>query len=310
MKGRAPALLILLLIAGVAVLVAVVLFMGQRQELARLQQQLVLSQQQAAFLESEKRTLSDELTGLQGERKGLEQRVASLRTELTGATAELDRSRAALRELQDRAGTIEGERNQLQQRLADVITEREEARQRSDRLAQEKADLGRAVVRLRERMTLLDQDYRRLAEKLAETSAAGPAAPHPGVSVVSQYDPAAPAAAQPPAPAAAPPPADVPQAAGSVELPPIVVRKDRTETAASLRGRLVEVNDVHQFVVLDKGSVDGVRAGMAFDLLRGTQRVGRATAVRVRPNLSACDIVRAKTPGPLQVGDHAVQSGL
>ena len=49
--------------------------MGQRQGLARLQRQLVLSQQQAAFLESEKRTLSDELTGLQGERKGLEQRV-------------------------------------------------------------------------------------------------------------------------------------------------------------------------------------------------------------------------------------------
>lgn len=76
-----------------------------------------------------------------------------------------------------------------------------------------------------------------------------------------------------------------------------------------VRGRLVEVNEPHRFVVVDKGSMDGVRLGMTLDILRGGSTVGRATVVRVRPQLSACDVVRARTPGPLQVGDVAVQSG-
>jgi len=102
MSGRAPTLLVLLLIAGVAVVTAAVLFIGQRQEMARLAQQLVLSQQQAVALETKTQELVGELAQVQDERRGLEQRVASLRTELTAATAELDRSRASVRELQDR----------------------------------------------------------------------------------------------------------------------------------------------------------------------------------------------------------------
>lgn len=88
------------------------------------------------------------------------------------------------------------------------------------------------------------------------------------------------------------------------------MRKDQAAIATAVRGRLVEVNDPHNFVVVDQGSQDGVRVGMAFDIVRGTNTVGRATVVRVRPHLSACDIVRAKTPGPLQSGDLAVQAGL
>ena len=77
----------------------------------------------------------------------------------------------------------------------------------------------------------------------------------------------------------------------------------------AVRGRLMEVNETHHFVIVDKGSEDGVRIGMTFDLLRGTGLVGRATVVRLRPHLSACDVIRTKTPGPLQIGDLAVQSG-
>ena len=309
MSGRAPTLLVLLLIAGVAVVTAAVLFIGQRQEMTRLAQQLVLSQQQAVALETKTQELVGELAQVQDERRGLEQRVASLRTELTAATAELDRSRASVRELQDRFRTIDDERTQLQDRLSGVIEEREEARQRADRLTQEKAELDRAVGRLRERMALLDRDYRRLAERLAE-SATTTLASNPGVNVIGQYHPNAPSAAAPQSQPSPEPPSAPMAMAGSVELPPIVVRKDQAGTSAVVRGRLVEVNALHGFVVIDQGSLEGVRAGMSFDVLRGARRVGRLTAVRVRPQLSACDIVRAKTPGPLQVGDHAVQSGL
>ncbi len=309
--GRAPALLILLLIAGVAAGIAALLFIGQRQVMARLQRQLAMSQQQTTQLQAKNQELADELADFQGERKGLEQRVASLRTELTAATAELDRSRTSARELQGRFQTVDEERAGLQGRLTDVIRERDEARQRADRLTEEKVVVDRALGRLRERMALLDRDYRRLAERLVE-HASSAVASHPGVNVIGQYDPQVPAV---PAPQPQPQPAPEPlnpslDMAASVELPPIVVRKDQAGVSAVVRGLLVDVNASHGFVVIDKGSLEGVRAGMGFDILRGAQRVGRVTAVRVRPQLSACDIVRAQTPGPLQAGDHVVQNGL
>ena len=96
---------------------------------------------------------------------------------------------------------------------------------------------------------------------------------------------------------------------GTVELPPIIVQKDLPARSIPVRGRLVEVNADHNFVIVDKGSLDGVRVGMTFDILRGNGSIGRVTAVRVRPQLTACDIVRANTPGPVQIGDLAVQSG-
>jgi len=92
-----------------------------------------------------------------------------------------------------------------------------------------------------------------------------------------------------------------------VELPPIVVRKDQAGMSMPVRGRIVELNEPHQFIVVDKGSMDGVHVGMVLDIVRGATTIGQATVVRVRPKLSACDIVRTKTPGPLQIGDAAVQ---
>ena len=62
-------------------------------------------------------------------------------------------------------------------------------------------------------------------------------------------------------------------------------------------------------MLLDKGSEDGVRPGMRFDVLRAMQPVGQVTVVRVRPQLAACDIAPAATSSLLQVGDLAVQSG-
>lgn len=94
-----------------------------------------------------------------------------------------------------------------------------------------------------------------------------------------------------------------------MELPPIIVRKGQAGMSSAVRGRLVEVNEPHQFIVVDKGSADGVQMGMMFDIVRGAGTViGRAAVVRVRPQLSACDIVRKQTTEPLQVGDVAVQS--
>ena len=93
----------------------------------------------------------------------------------------------------------------------------------------------------------------------------------------------------------------------TVELPPIVVRRDAGGQAEAIRATVAEINGPYQFVLLDRGSRDGVTLGMTFDVLRVGRLVGSLTVVRVRPALSACDLIGATSVGELQVGDAVVQ---
>ena len=141
---------------------------------------------------------------------------------------------------------------------------------------------------MRDRFALLDRDYQRLIQPRSS----------PATSQVS-----ATSATQ--AAATSAPPAS--GASQTVELSPIIVRKDQAGVASSVKGRVVEVNQAHQFVVVDKGSEDGILLGMTLDIIRGAARVGRVRVVRVRPQISACDVIRSDTVDPLQVGDAVTQ---
>jgi archaellum component FlaC len=298
--GRATALLVPIIAALGGVGLVGFLFSGQLQQ---VKEQLRLSQQQAAQLGTQNQELTRQIDTLQTERNDLGERLTSLRAQLASAATDLERSRASLVEFQDRYERLDEERAQLQAEVERVTKEREETQQQLQqqlqRVEQENADLERSVSRGRHRLALLDRDYRKLAERLAQVEAS----PYPGVDVVSEIAPtygSAQSSKGNPLPSAI---------AGTVELPPIVVRRDRAGMATLVQGRLIEVNEPHNFVVVDKGSANGVHIGMVFDILRGSSSVGRVTVSRVRPQLSACDIFRAKTPSPLQVGDLAVQSG-
>ena len=73
---------------------------------------------------------------------------------------------------------------------------------------------------------------------------------------------------------------------------------------------MVNVNERQRFVIIDKGSEDGVREGMAFDIVQQGSLVGRATAVRVRPKLAACTLLANGRTSPLIAGDLVVQRGI
>lgn len=98
-------------------------------------------------------------------------------------------------------------------------------------------------------------------------------------------------------------------ASQTIELPPIVVRRQPTAWGTLVRARVVEINPSHRFIVIDQGADQGVRAGMTFELSRGGGTIGQAVAVRVRPRLSACDVVGSDVAEAVRVGDLAVQRG-
>ena len=273
-------------------------------QLQRTKRQLLQSQQDVTRLTNEQEAATQQLGELQSERKKLQERLESLQAQLATVNVDLERSRAALQEQTGRQEQFSRERERLQADVAHLTQERDEAQKNVSRLEDDNTELERGVKRLRARLSLLDRDYKHLADQFAVLEAA----PHSGVNVVTSVGPltSRSLASVSPVTPTNPPPIAIP---GTVELPPIIVHKDQAMMATPIRGRLLEVSDEHNFVILDKGSQDGVQVGMTFDIVRGSSSVGRATVVRVRPKLAACDLVRDKSPGPIQPGDLTVQRG-
>lgn len=297
-----PKLLVPLVAVGVGA-VGFVFYSGKAQEAHRIQAELVQAQGREADLKGEKERLEQQLSDFQAQRNNLEKQLSAVRGQLASQSTEIEKARESLLAGQSQISQVTQERDQLQLQLASVTAEREDTKTRLGRVEQEKGELQRSIARLRERMTLLDRDYRQLADKLSEAENR----PNSSLTVVSSSGPSTNGGSSAQASAAeSAPPSTI---AGAVELPPIIVRKDQAGISASVRGRVLEVSESHNFLVLDKGSMDGVRVGMTLDILRGSESVGHATVVRVRPQLSACDLVHGATSGLPQVGDTVVQSG-
>lgn len=294
--GRPPPKQLPLIVGGIVVAGLGGLLLVGQQRIQGLERQLAMSRQELQALQGQHDALAQQLSAVEAERNGLDERLRALRNQLGSATASLERSRIDLEQLQERYETLRAEHDRLARDAAATSAARDDAKQQVAELRDEKGELERSVGRLRERLALVERDYQQTQERLRIAEGQ----PRRDLAVVSIDGPHTPGNGMAGMPSLIP---------GTVELPPIVVRKDQAGLSLPVRGRLVEVNGAHQFVVLDKGSQDGVTVGMTLEIVRGAMPVGRIRAVRVRPNLAACDIISAGTPGQLQVGDQAVQAG-
>jgi septal ring factor EnvC (AmiA/AmiB activator) len=291
-------------------------------QISTLRRRLTGKEQELASLLAQNATLNQEIAQLEQEQKTLEGRLTTLRDQLTASSTERDRIRAAMEELQTRYKTLADENARFQQQMDRLVKEKEEVAAQLQTLLKDKSFLEQAATKLRNRLSFLDRDYRQLEAAYTELKQARPAAQ--GTGATARYEPPSapptgnvsqtPAATPNPLPSTmmTPTPPMTTSGAGrpSIELAPIVVRRAQAEVLRQLQTRVVEVNDVHQFVVLGKGSDDGVQIGMNFDVLRGGAKVGEVVVIRVQPQLAAAEIVPAKTSGRPQVGDMAIKAEL
>ena len=295
-RNMIAALVLGLTLAGAAALIAY----QQRQRATSLEEQLNLAKQAMGRLTAQNKTLSEQLANFQAERNALDERVFSLGVQLSSTAAELKQANSRLAESKQFSQQLNEVQTKLEAQIASARVEREAAREEIDRLRTEKADVGRSLVRLRNQLALLERDYRQLAVQMASLQSA----PNPQLGVVSSSGVSGPTPL---------PDSTVGGRMGtnrsSVELPPVIVPARQTGRAGTIQGRVVDVNERHRFIVVDKGSLDGVREGMAFDILRGNATVGRATAIRLRPQLTACGLSAGVAAGALKVGDTVTQQG-
>lgn len=271
-----------------------------------LEQQLALAHQDITHLHRQNTEWLQQLASFQTERTALDERVFSLSVQLSSASSELTRADARLAQAQQLAQHFSEVNAQLQIQLDAMREERNAARQEADRLRDDKRTLGQAVTRLRTRMTAVERRARHVAVQAALVKRSQRPVREPPAAAV----PALSASPQPEAAASASAPVLPSTAAVAtpmlVQLPPVVVTTEPA-TPPSLRGRLVSVNATHRFVVMDRGSENGIRVGMYFEILQGEHRIGHATVVRVHPRFSACDLSRETDPRFLHVGDRIVE---
>ena len=323
-------------IAGMMVLGAIALL--SMSQIGPLKEQIRRKDQQVATMRSDHEQLQQQVKDLQGEQQNLQGRVQDLRTQLASATTERDQMHSTLDQLQTRFRSIEEDNAKFEQRISELMGERDRLAEQQKALEIEKTSLERQAVRLKNRLAFLGRDYEQVSSLYGQlkVQAEGGTLPSPNVQrptfafdgPQAQIAPPTGQIAQPgmrpmqlaqapvsnfaagsPGPRAAEGSSDSPPQPPTIELSPIVVRSAQAEVMRMLRGQVVEINTTHGFIVVDKGSDDGVQLGMGFDVLRGGGQIAHVVVVRLRSKLSACEIVSARSPGSPQVGDLAVQSG-
>lgn len=302
--GKLPPQLLLVgvVIVGLAGIAAMTL-----SQVSGLKSQLFDRHRQIQQLSAQNQQLQQELATVQTDRRDVEARLSDVRKELLSTTTELGRLRATVAELQGRYDAMADDKARMESRISELSRERDRVKEQARQLEDDKVDLERTAGRLRDRFAMLDRDYQQVVDRLEvlererQLTAAIPqtvASSNQRARVSAPVEPV-----KPIAPASVASPEGDARGTKPVELPPIVVRKDQTSVAQTSQARIVELNEQHGFVVVDKGSNDGVRLGMSIEIFRGASRVGRARVVRVRSTMAACDIIRSETVGPIQVGD-------
>ena len=263
--GRLP-----LVVFGLVIVVVLSGFaLTSTMQLSGLRQQLEQKERALRELQAQDQALQEQLGGVEQERKDFEQRLEGLRDQLASSTHELQQLRTTLAGFQTHSELLDADNARLEKQVAQLHDDRDNAVARMHQLEQEKDTFEQAATRLRERLAMTDHDYQLLSQQLAalqqpeglaqaSASALAPTADSSGA--ITLPDPSS--------------------ASQAVQLPPIVVRKGQAQSP--IRARVVEVNEPHRFVILDKGESHGVRQGMAFDLLRAGETIGRAVATRVR----------------------------
>lgn len=318
-------------IAGLALITLGALgsYAMQWQRAERLEYDLLEAQGQVAQLLRQNQEIMRRFGELQLERQALDDRILSLASQLKAATGALEYANGRLEESQRLAKQLAHLQEQHQQQIALERTGRQSARQEAQQLKRDKTVLERSVTRLRQKLAYLERDYRKLSGRVTSAQQSH----HPGVQVIGELRPAQPALAGVGASSlldeSGPEASGIGQSRraaaseggrfevagadpatlrpGSVELSPVVVRTPQPGMAVRLSGQIVSVDDAQRFVIIDKGSLDGVQEGMAFDILQGQAAVGQATAVRVRPHLAACTLDQQQQGAALRQGDTAVQ---
>ena len=237
-------------------------------------------------IRQENSQLRDRLAALEGERRGLEARLTMTTERLGEVQRELETMKSQYADLNARYNTVQVERDQFAGQVDQLSGERSRLQEQIARLTGEKTALEQSATELKRTLDRLEQENRRLTERMDDLThrlTSGVAGGAVGVGAQAG-------------------------AMQTIELPPIVVQQGGGQAIVTgpVQGKIIQIDQEHQFVVINKGSRDGIRQGSTFQISRSGTPLGKVTALRVRETVTACDIARSSVGGALAIGDQAL----
>jgi hypothetical protein len=67
--------------------------------------------------------------------------------------------------------------------------------------------------------------------------------------------------------------------------------------------KILEYNEDYNFIIIDLGEIDGLKKGEYYALIKDGEKIGKIQLVKVRENISACDIKEIAYKGAILGGD-------
>ncbi|HEX9780615.1 MAG TPA: hypothetical protein VGB20_05305 [bacterium] len=293
-------LILLFLAAGVFGVIGFLEAKKAERHSEALQQELAQREQELVAFEGENQRLTQQLDRLRQERTELQRRAKLLDQQLEATAQDLSQIEEQLAQAGERREQLADVKAELESELAYVRAERDMAQGEAEEAERQEEELARAIEEVRVKLDAVKRDHAALASKLAE----GGGRMASGVRMLSdsRSGPSGRLNILVDSGAAHTAPTEDPEAMPELDMASL--REQDTPGGPTIHGQLVQVNDTHGFVVLNKGSSDGVEVGMLFEVFRESLPIGRVRAIRVRNRVSACDVL---TSEPLQAGDRLVQ---
>lgn len=300
-----------LLCAIVGILGSALFFYHQHQEASRnfthladeLRQQLSALEQERASVQQALITVTADKAALTGKLDALTAQLDTVNKQLTQAQTEAQTTAAQL-------ATAKAERAALQAQVDALTAEQDQLKKQVARAGEDKAALTKTLNTLQDKVAAVEEEKRTLAadleqvrERLARAEATSPALLGTAASDLTGEPQHQKGGASPPSASVIPKEA--------IELPPIVVYRGEPLTTLDLpegavSARVIAVNSEQRFLIVDKGSGQGLFLGSVLQVYRKGQLIAKIKAVRVREALSACDILPTDTGQAPNVGDLAV----
>jgi hypothetical protein len=228
--------------------------------------------------------LESEVVQLSQTNTTLKEDIQSVRVELTRVEEDL----IAVQEEHRRTTTLLQETRRMEAELQQVVTERddtivtltaelESTQQERGQLKQLTKRLESKAQQLQGRLTLIEQENADLELQLDGT----------GSSVTLDR-------------LVVGPTGDAPFVGGVIVPAPIL---EETRSGILLTGRILVVNREYDFVVINMGKASGIHMGDEFDVMRGSQMLGRVKVEKLYEALAAAAMVGDTNKEQLREGD-------
>lgn len=222
-------------------------------------------EQELQYSKAENLMLTKKLEDLRKENKRFQEQITALISDLKKVSEEKEASQKEIGALNKERDKTLKEKDELAERLkAQAIATDENAA-----LKQQLASLNSGKAELEKKLGELSEEKGKLELKIKEMEAAKE---------------------------------------GSIELPAIVVSPRQGKAAAGNEGEgpakpgsILSVNKENNFVIIDLGQEQGVKAGDTFSVYRRNQQVAIIEVIQTRSSISACDI--KKEIQPVEAGD-------